>query len=335
MVPELRLPAAPGGLAASVGPDAIVVTWTNPTSRVDRTPLRDLTLVRLYRVADEGDGEAKPAIRTGDAVVGYTVLGTIDLKNPQSRPPVAAVQGNTVRWTDRVGLAVGQRYTYVVTATDSTGRTSLPSTRLSVAYITGPAAPRDLVGQAGEAQARLRWVPPAALRDGAALSGAVTYEVLRSAGPGTASELVTSAPITATEYVDANLENDQTYSYTVRALRAERGTLVRGDLSPPITVTPRDMTPPAPPIGVQAIPSPGTVRLSWTPNAESDLGAYIIYRREATGGPIRVGRVTAPTTVFVDRDLPSGRYAYHVSAADSGSQPNESGPSDAVIVDVP
>jgi predicted small lipoprotein YifL len=335
MVPETRVPAAPDGLAASVGPDAVEISWMNPTRRLDGSRIRDLAVARVYRRADEGDGEPKPAIRAGDAIVGYVPLGRVELHPAAARPPEASVVGTRVRWIDRADLVAGRRYTYVVTASDSTGRTSAPSSRLSVIYITAPAPPAGLQGQPGEQQVTLSWLPPTTLGDGSPVAGAITYEVLRSPGPEVALAPITPTPLPEPRYTDTHLENDRPYSYAVVAIRSDAGGIARSAPSDTIAVTPRDMTPPAPPAGLVAIPSPGTVRLAWNASPEPDVAAYIIYRQGVAGPPARLGRVTAPGTTFTDRDVTPGTYRYRVTALDNAAIPNESPPSEPVTLDVP
>jgi hypothetical protein len=335
MIPETRVPAVPGGLATTVTPGAIEVAWTNPARRVDGSRIRDLAIARLYRHEDAGAGEPKPAIRSGETVLGYALLARIDLQRAQDRPPEAAVDGDRVRWIDRIGLSPGRRYTYVVTASDSTGRTSAPSERLAVVYITAPAPPTALRADAGERQASLSWQPPATLSDGSPMSGALTYRVLRSLEPGPPLAPVGPTAIGEPRYVDTDLENDQTYRYAVVAIRSEGGGVAHSSVSASIAVTPRDMTPPAPPTGLVGIPSPGTVRLLWNTSPEPDVVAYIVYRRGTTGDPVRVGHVAAPGITFVDRAVPAGHWEYRVTAIDSAAMPNESRPSDPVSLDVP
>jgi fibronectin type 3 domain-containing protein len=331
VAPETRVPQAPDGVAAVVGPDGIEVAWTNPNRRADRSRLRDLDSVRVYRTTDDGAGEPRAAIRSGERIAGYDLLATIKL----SRPDPARVDGRAVRILDRRDLADGRRYTYVVTASDSTGRTSPPSRRESVVYIGPPEPPTGLTGDAGEREARLAWAPPAALQGGGSLTGTITYEVLRAASPDVAPAAITRTPVPDTRFTDTGLENERTYHYAVRAVRTHAGGIARSDLSARIAVTPRDMTPPAAPTGLVAIPSPGTVRLSWKASPEPDVAGYIVYRQAATGDPVRVGSVTAPATTFTDRAVRAGDYRYVVTAFDRASRPNESARSEPAAVSVP
>ncbi|PYM48562.1 MAG: hypothetical protein DME14_11305, partial [Candidatus Rokuibacteriota bacterium] len=70
--PEARVPRAAGDLAVVVRASTIELSWTNPTRRVDGTPLRDLTLARVFRVDDAGGGEPKPAMQVDGRIAGYT-----------------------------------------------------------------------------------------------------------------------------------------------------------------------------------------------------------------------------------------------------------------------
>jgi uncharacterized protein len=324
------VPLPPSAMTATIVPNAIVVEWTNPTRRVDQSRLGDLVVLRLYRHDDDGTGPSKPAILDGDRVVGYTRVAVIDIRQPEP----GVVQRNRVRYVDRAGLVANRRYTYVATATDSLGRTSAPSARLPVAFITAPLPPTAPSAEAGEAEARLAWEPPSALADGSPLAGSITYEVLRSA-----SADVPPAPITTglagLRYTDGQLENEQTYYYAVRAIRDDGGRLAHSDPSPSVTVTPRDMTPPTAPTGLVAIPSVGAVRLAWNLSPEPDVAGYVVYRTDARGEQARVGRAATPDTVFADLDVPAGTYRYAVTAIDRASRPNESAPSQAVTVTVP
>jgi hypothetical protein len=100
-------------------------------------------------------------------------------------------------------------------------------------------------------------------------------------------------------------------------------------------VTPRKTTPPAPPANLVAIPSQATVRLAWSPSPDPDVAGYVVYRADARGPFVRVGSTRAPTTVFVDRDVPRGTHRYAVTAEDAASLPNQSLHSNEVTVTVP
>ncbi|OLB49056.1 MAG: hypothetical protein AUH99_12320 [Candidatus Rokubacteria bacterium 13_2_20CM_2_70_11] len=331
VAPETRVPQAVSDLVVGVHASAIELAWTNPTRRLDHTPLRDLARARVFRVDDAGDGEPKAAMLADGAIAGYTEIATVRLDGLEA----ARVAGNRVTATDSRGLAYGRRYTYVVVTADSLGRTSPPSRRASTTYIAAPEPPTSLAARPGEREARLSWQPPARLVDGSPATGPLTYEVLRAPTADAPLLPVATAALGEQALTDRPLENERTYHYAVRAVRTEGGTPAYSAPSARVAVTPRKTTAPSPPANLVAIPSASTVRLSWSPSPEPDVAGYLVYRAAARGDFVRVGSTRTPTTTFVDRDVPPGTYRYAVTAQDSASLPNQSNHSDEVTVTVP
>jgi hypothetical protein len=264
-------------------------------------------------------------------VVGYDEIASIRLDE------AAAAGGDrrTGRWTDRVELTPGRRYAYVVTAIDSTGRSSAPSERLVVDFVASPGVPRDLASAVGDARVTLRWQRPEAAADGSPLTGEVRYVVLRGAEAEAAPVTpVNAEPTAATELTDTGVANDTTYRFAVRAIRiAPGGVRAYGEASAAVSATPVDTTPPAPPAELVAIPTAGSVRLAWRPSPEADVALYAIYRAIGEGALVRVGTTAAINTVFIDREVtPGTTYRYAVTALDRARRANESGRSNEVRV---
>lgn len=325
VAPERRVPGTVLELNAVVRASGIELTWTNPGRRADGTPLRDLAQARVFRAEDTAAGEAKPALIRRGAIAGYTEIARI---------PAAA--GGPATIVDTRTLVRDRRYTYTVVTEDVDGRMSLPSARRSVRFIAAPAAPTNLAAAPGEREARVQWTAPAALGDGSAVpAGALTFEVLRADAPDAPLAPVAGGPVTTTAIVDRGLENDRAYDYAVRAVRLDGETRAVSDPTPRVRVTPTDMTPPAPPTELVAIPSERTVRLSWRASPDADVARYVVYRGTPGGEPGRVGSVAAPGTTFVDRDVPAGRWRYVVTAEDAGARRNESARSNEAAVSVP
>ncbi len=330
VAPQLREPQPVAELTAAEGEGVIEVHWANPTRRQDNSPLRDLTAVHVYRTEDTGSGEPKPALRDRGRIAGYDQIATIRLATPAP----AIVEGPRMSFPDRGGLTYGRRYTYVILAEDAQGRVSPPSLRLSVAYIAPPTPPLDFSATSGEGEVQLRWQPPSRLVDGSPARGEITYEVLRASGSEAALEVVTAAPVVETRFTDRGLVNDQTYSYAVRALRAEAGGQARSAATPRLTVTPLDTTPPGAPQHLVAVVVGGDVRLAWAPG-DTDVARYVVYRADARGTFTRVGSTAPPSTTYVDRGVAAGAYRYVVTAQDASSSANESARSNEVGATVP
>lgn len=332
VAPERRLPLPPDGMRAVVAERAIVVSWSNPRVRADGTRLRDVAVVRLFRREEAADAAPKPAMLSGDRVVGYEEIARIPL---DVTPPAGVqVQGGTVSVTDSAGLSYGRRYVYVTTAEDGIGRSSPPSERLVVTLLAGPAAPSGLDAQAGDKEVRLKWEAPGSFLDGAA-AGELRYVVLRAVGDGALAP-VTPEPITGTTFTDKGLENDTAYRYAIQAVRVDPAGTALGAASAAVAATPMDTTPPSAPTRLIGIPASGSVRLAWNASPEEDVALYAMYRAEGAGAFLRVATTQRITTVYTDRDVQSGRtYRYAVTALDRARQANESARSNEVSVTVP
>jgi fibronectin type 3 domain-containing protein len=118
------------------------------------------------------------------------------------------------------------------------------------------------------------------------------------------------------------------------------GNEIESDNSAPVTVTPRDIFPPAAPQGLVAAVVPGAtpsafvVDLSWSINLETDLAGYRVYRSEQEGAR---GQLITPDLLPVpavrDGSVALGhRYWYTVTAVDRAG--NESASSNPVAVDI-
>jgi hypothetical protein len=149
--------------------------------------------------------------------------------------------------------------------------------------------------------------------------------------------------------IDESVLRGETYQYTAQRIRTvtlDTHTLeLRSALSSPVTLTMRDTFPPLTPTGLAAVPSgPDTsgqpasaasqpsIDLSWTPDADTDLAGYNIYRREvapdgtSTASYTLLNPTPVPSPAYRDQTAIIGRrYAYHVTAVDNTG--NQSRPS--------
>ena len=330
IAPELRLPSASTGLAASIDESSIVVTWNLPRARVDGTPLKDLAEAKLFRREDSADAPLKPAMLSSGRVVGYEEIAAL---RPDPTALAAGWSGG-VQWVDRKGLVLGHQYVYVVTAIDSAGRSSPPSARKALTFLASPNPPTDVQARGGDHQVVLRWKAPSEFTDGSPAAGEIRYLVLRATSDGPLS-VVTPEPIAATTYTDTGLANETEYGYAVRGVRIDPRAVATGVASTVVAATPRKTTPPRPPTNLVAIPVPGTVRLAWNRSPDT-VALYAIYRAIGSGEFARIATTGSNTTSYIDRTVQSGvTYRYAVTAVDDAREPNESSPSVEVTAIVP
>jgi predicted small lipoprotein YifL len=332
VAPELRLPVPPTGLQASIDETSILVSWTNPGSRLDGSRLKDLEEVKLYRREDSDDGPLKPAMLSGGRVVGYEQIARIRV----DAPAPATVVGTRVEWVDSLGLVPGHRYVYVLTAIDAQGRSSPPSERRPITFLAAPMPPRDVKAVAGDRQVTLSWRAPAEFTDGSPASGDVRYIVLRSVGSQGPLTVVTPQTVQATSYSETGLENGSEYRYAVRGVRVDPRATVTGATSAVVAARPIESARPTPPRNLVAVPSSGAFRLAWSANPEANVALYAIYRATGADPMVRIGTTPPGSTTFVDRDVrPGTTYRYAVTAIDNALAPKESAPSGEVTATLP
>ena len=340
VAPERRLPAPVQDLAAVIVGDGVRLSWTLPRLRVDRSSLKDLRRVEVYRREETGQAEPpRPAILTfgglfggPSAVAGFDRVANILL----AEPAPAERAGSQVTYTDAQGLAFGRRFTYVVVAVDDQGRPSPPSNRVAVAVVAPPRPPAALTAEAGDREVRLSWSPPQSLEDGSSPAGPLLYHVFRATAPGARpTRPLNPEPLASPSYVDLAVQNDATYYYAVRALSGPGGPASRS--SEVVPATPEDRTPPARPRGLVAVAAGTTVRLAWEGVTDPDLAGYRVYRSTTPGrGHQPLMPTPQPATTYVDADVRLGQtYHYVVTAVDRSRRANESVPSPEAAAALP
>jgi fibronectin type 3 domain-containing protein len=342
VAPEQRLPSPVQDLAATPSADGVRLAWSLPRIRMDRSQLKELKRVEVYRRLEEGAAtEApRPAVLSfgglfggPTALPGFDRIAEVAIEKPEAP---GEVKGGQAAYTDSRGLAFGKRYTYVVVAVDEQGRPSPPSNRVTLTLNAPPTRPEGLTAQAGDGQVLLTWTPPATLEDGSPAPTDLLYEVLRTtaadAAPG---RPLNPEPVAATRYVDLAAQNDTTYYYSVRARVGEGGSV--GRVSAVASATPEDTTAPAAPRGLVAAAAGTTVRLVWEAVGDTDLAGYLVYRSRTAGrGFEKLTPSPQPATTYVDSAVQPGQtYYYAVTAIDRSRRANESVPSGEASVRLP
>ena len=333
--PERRLPAAVSDLSVEVQGRQVILTWTNPRDRADKSPLRDLSAIYIFRREEAPGVESRPAVGDGQRVVGFERIAVIELRKAG---PEVRVEGRLGRFVDVEGLGVGRRYTYVVTAVDRERRASPPSNRVVVDLSAAPLAPANVSAEASDGRVRLTWQPPVRNEDGSPVVEPLRYHVFRTTTPDALrTRPLTTEPLTTPEYLDLAVENETTYYYTVRAIHSEAGSQVQSQDSLVVAAKPEDTTPPSPPRNLVAVPVAGGVRLAWEPSPDVDVAGYLVYRTtRAGGGYARLSPSPQPGTTFTDSQVRRGEtYFYQVTAVDRSPRANESVPSAEVRVTIP
>jgi hypothetical protein len=346
VAPTPVVPVVVKDLEARQAGNGVELSFTLPSNSISGEKLAAPPAVEILRGAIKPDGSADAK----SFRVVYTIPGAmVESYRADSR----------VRFTDPIApeetkAHPGGAVAYLVRTRASQKRASGDSNAVVLRVFPVPPAIASVEARVTEAGVELSWPAPAGAAGGEAAPTITGYRIYRSeiqpsaissASQGLApgkpeSRATLLGSSETTSYRDSSIVFDHTYTYTVRTVAQVEGNEVESSDSEPVTVTPRDIFPPAVPLGLVAAVLPGAaagtvvVELSWSINVETDLGGYRVYRSEQEGTRGRL--VTAdllPTPAVRDTSVePGHRYWYTVTAVDRAG--NESAPSAPVVVEV-
>ena len=172
-------------------------------------------------------------------------------------------------------------------------------------------APTGLNTTPGESQVQLTWN---------AVANAASYKVMRSLTLGGPYSTLQDN-VAATSYTDNDVSSSTTYYYIVSAVDTASNESANSAESSATTLA--DITPPAVPSGLRAIPGDGRVTLDWADNSESDFDSYTVYRSTTSGSGYSMITSGLGSSAYADTNMINGlTYYYVVTATDTNS--NES-----------
>ena len=347
VAPSPAVPVAIADLSAGQAGDGVQLTFTLPMKSIAGEKLAAPPAVEVLRGGLKPDGS--PDSKSFRVV--YTIPGAL-VENYRSE--------GLVRFTDPISpeetkTHAGGTIAYSIRTRESAKRASADSNVVTVRLFPVPERIASIEARVTEPAIELSWPVPTRTSAGdpltATIAGYRAYRAEMNADASTTSAqgLAQSkqeprfSPLALTEsnsYRDTSFSFDHTYVYMVRSVIQADGKELESSDSQPVTVTPRDTFPPAPPQGLVAAVLPGStsgtvlVDLSWSINLETDLAGYHVYRseQEGTRGQL-LNADLLPTPAIRDTSVePGHRYWYTVTAVDRAG--NESAPSAPLAVDV-
>lgn len=357
--PLVRVPAAPAEITAERRGQTVDVRFAVPSANTDGSRPANLQRVEIYALNGPTVATEAEVLKAG------TRVGAIDVKAPQDPNETVDAdepdsdmqplegpgldQGATAHVPDaleKIGLGgEATTRTYVGVGITTRGRRGPVSKATAVPLGPAPDAPAQPSLAYDETTITISWTPvpepPTENGDGPTLAYHV-YDVSpaapsstterggdRSTSAGGLPTRLTDMPLAEPPYSDTRITWNAERCYSVRAVRRFGALAVEGDASQARCAILKDTFPPAPPTGVTAVASEGSINLIWTPNNERDLAGYRVLRATLPDGELTL---VTPTTItessFADAVKAGVRYAYAVQAVDSAD--NASKPSDRV-----
>ena len=332
-----QVPAPIADLSAEQQGNSVVLSFTLPVETAERRPLKQTPAVEIYRAFAPAAGVS------GTPTLFFTI------------PPDLAdkyTERQRFHWADSLSPEDFTQHpagvvTYMVRTRASAKRASDDSNLVDVKIYPAPEAIADFTAQITPSGVALKWTPPQETITGSSPSVA-RYEIYRAqvqtearpattasmqAAPKPMAPLAQIATADSAAYEDSQVELGKTYLYSVRSGSPDHGKLLSSGDSNVVTITFKDLFPPAAPQGLVVVElpaqgeTPAHLELSWAISPENDVAGYHVYRSEQVGvlGTL-VNAELLPAPAFRDMNvLPGRRYFYSVTALDrSGNESSAS-----------
>lgn len=231
-------------------------------------------------------------------LAGYNVYANLAKKNGSLITDTSYTVSN---------LAANVVYSFQITAVDTSNNESPKSQAVIYTYDTKPpAVPSGLIVNSGNGKASLSWTSNTTDSD------IKQYNIYKDGA------YFNSVQHPAAAFEVNGLNNGTSYSFQVSATDYNGNESAKSAAVKATPQIPADTTPPDKPTGLKATAGDGKVSLSWSPNTESDLSSYKVYRNASY-----VGSVIAPAHAYTASYLNNGEiYSFEVSAVDTSG--NES-----------
>jgi hypothetical protein len=335
--PSLNLPMPVVNLSAVRIGNSVRLNWTMPTRTTDRVVLKHPVIAGICRASGTSSCASIAKLTLPPAAAG-----TYTDKLP---PDLTQGPDSLLR--------------YEVALINHAGKSAGPS---NAAYSAGGPAPSAVTGLAWQMRAYgvlLSWVPATQMQEtmpqrtvmfrmerlllNAPATDQVRPSALAPAAPPAAQTLMVHARdgMDPGHSIDTSIVFNQRYRYVVERvaqLELDGHTVeIQGSPSEAVEVLTKDTFAPAVPQGLVAVADTAgaAIDLSWTPDSDSDLAAYRVYRRDVQGSQPaqRISSLNGETSFRDTAVQPEHTYSYSVSAIDQSG--NESSPSAEVQETLP
>jgi hypothetical protein len=315
--PSLELARPVNDLRAVRKGAQVFLTWSAPTETTDRHNLRKGGPTEICRSMETAMDEC------GSPVAKLAFEKALGVKNGSRKREMS--------YTDQLPRNLQVEHatsnlSYAVSVLNPYGRSAGLSNQVQVPAAPTLAPPADFKAQLTADGVQLRWRPVPATAE---ISGIrYAYRIYRREQKTNKDSLAAEVPVgsESSGALDRGFEWEKTYDYraTVVTFIAQAGVMdqqVEGDDTAPVRVVAHDVFPPKTPSGLQAVFSgPGQkpfIDLVWSPNGESDLAGYNVYRHEQGGQAAKINSEIVKAPVFRDNAvLPGRQYFYSITAVD-------------------
>lgn len=277
--PQVRIPKPAFDLAVRQLSDYLVITVSIPESNTNGSKATTMKSVDVYRLREgiQDSGSALPEEQ-------FMKSATRVLSIPSSRFPEYLKDKFFVfqdTFTTEKSILYSGRFQYAVLFINNKNQSAGLSNRVSITPVPIPLPPTDIAVQGTQDSIRLQWKAPSENMDGSKPPRTAGYNIYRTEVPDSfASTPINPSPVPIPEFVDSSFRFDATYYYAIATVGSLQQPYPESLPSSTVSITARDIFPPAPPSDFSAIMQANTVILLWAPSPSTDLAGYRLYKKE-------------------------------------------------------
>ena len=314
--PSSGIPKFVGDLKAVRKGETVTLSWTSPTETTDGELIRKPGKMLVQRAVN-GRNITELKFQT---IAEVPLEPT--LKKERGEEATAKDTLNDSLRSPNAEFAI-----YIVLAQGNNGRSNGLPNRASIPLVQNASAPTNVTAQPVPTGIQIKWDEAAPPANSTPLQTQYTYKIMRRLQGWNERVMVKQLAANSADkqFIDTGIEWEKSYQYWITPLTLwqseSRKGEIEGDDSAVVDVQAHDSFPPATPTGAQAVFSPVQpnpfIDLTWTPNTDSDLAGYNIYRRSANTPLAKINTELVKTPRYADPAIQPGyQYFYSVTAVD-------------------
>jgi hypothetical protein len=229
VAPESVVPEPVKEIKAISRDGKLFVRFTTPTKNVDGSKITDLAGFRIMRrVIDDKGCKGCPE--------KFPVVYDIDISYLKD----VVVEGERISFPDN-DLTPGTRYEYKVVPYNKDGYEGPEAPRVTFTWGDPTGKPQNLTARAGDKAVDLTWTPVETPADSSPVKELAGYNIYRrEEGDKYPLDPINPDPIKQTSFSDFGLSNGKSYWYTVKTVVRVNESLIEGQSSDEIAVTPKE-----------------------------------------------------------------------------------------------
>ena len=329
--PLIRTPQKVEAVTLFQRGDKIFVGWKNPVTYVDGATLDAVAEAEIW-VLEQPMGETPLFQEAGSsfeakarpaAVIEREALMTYRKKKDSDAAGFSYPYSLAGK---KIGVS---KFIFAVRVKDRRSHESAFSPTAEIEPQAGPLPPQGFELRSIEDKISLVWQAPAANIDASTPPRVAGYNIYRESKDGPAKRL-NSSLVVELKYEDGEFEYGLPLNYFVRSSATETPPYLESDDSEQREIVPKDVFPPAAPMGLVPVTGRDFIALSWEANREKDFAGYKVWRRveEEAEDKLLTPQLLIENA-YMDAAVEKGRrYRYAISSVDRNG--NESPRTEAV-----